>query len=56
MSIIYPIFTPQKHICIGELVLIDGKFAIRIKKPHKNDYEFLFVEDLNKVIFHTEAS
>lgn len=54
MSIIYPIYTPKKHICIGELVLLDdGKFAIRVKKPGKNDYEVLPVDDLNKIIFHS---
>ena len=33
MSILYPIYTPEKHICLGELVEIDGKFPIRVKKP-----------------------
>ena len=46
----------EKHICLGELVEIDGKFAIRVKKPGKNDYEILTVENLHSIIFHTEAS
>ena len=56
MSILYPIYTPEKHICFGELVEIDGKFAIRVKKPGKNDYEILPVENLRSIIFHSEVS
>ena len=56
MSILYPIYTPEKHICLGELVEIDGKFAIRVKKPGKNDYEILPVENLRSIIFHSEVS
>ena len=56
MSILYTICAPEKHICLGELVEIDGKFAIRVKKPGKNDYEILPVENLRSIIFHTEAS
>lgn len=56
MSILYPIYTPEKHICLGELIETDGKFAIRVKKPGKNDYEILPVENLLSIIFHTEES
>lgn len=56
MSILYPIYTPEKHICLGELVEIDGKFAIRVKKPGRNEYEILPVEKLRSIIFHTEVS
>ena len=56
MSILYTIYTPKLHICLGELVEIDGQFAIRVKNPGKNEYEILPVENLQSIIFHTKVS
>jgi len=49
------IYTPKKHICIGESVQIDGRWCIRIKKPEREVYEDISIEELLELLIRTKA-
>ncbi len=43
--------TPEENIVIGELIRVDGRIGLRIKKPGCAVYEFVTREKLIELLF-----
>ncbi len=49
------IYTPEKHIPIGELILLsDGRRALRIKKAGGKTVEIIAIETLLELCYRAE--